>query len=494
MFKTKKNMSVLQQRPVRRLNSSSSSASLSSMSLTSSPTNGGTLRRIRTSSLSEDDVCTNNTIPQLGYRQQQQYEEFIQQTEQLSPQQQQEQQHRQAMLYGSSTMHEHQEEDKSENHQQSHSQSLWSWVSFGSPPARRSVQKQMSMDEEKALEPWVRSSLGHDTGRAPQRKDSETSSSSDEDGLYEIRGNSNSTTVTTTNVADDEGKDSKRWKKGLKERLKVQPLDVDQYAAGRVMTKTQEKWNAITMVPPSVYGIYFLWSLSWIPDTLVAQEQAEYDAHPWSYATTRVRGLAGILNAWWGDPTTGCLKWNALPVVPPLPIVAAVVATCCHLPASFLYHWTYAHQLQGKARVNHWSRRLDQAMIHFGCAFLTYATSGSVNYFLACVLFNLDCAYRHMLPHIRPRSNQLRISIAMIAYGLPILRRGDFATFGTLFVICATAGWFFCKYPIGGWSHSAFHLFIGLVPPILMHVAMSLPVTQPQLKLAAQCSVLLKQQ
>lgn len=86
--------------------------------------------------------------------------------------------------------------------------------------------------------------------------------------------------------------------------------------------------------------------------------------------------------------------------------------------------------------------------------------------------------------------NKIRILMSIIAYTIPILRRGDVMLFLELWVIFSVCGWLFAKYPIGGWSHSAFHIVIALAPPLLMKVACHLIASEEQIKIAARCAVI----
>jgi len=133
---------------------------------------------------------------------------------------------------------------------------------------------------------------------------------------------------------------------------------------------------------------------------------------------------------------------------------------------------------------------MDQAMIHVCSALMSYATSGRFDFFFATALFNADCVYRQFLKRVRPRRNQARIGVAMFLYCLPILRRGEFALYGKLLVLFSIGFWLFSRYPIGGWSHSAFHLVFAFVPPMLMTAALELPASQNQLGVAARCAML----
>ena len=284
-----------------------------------------------------------------------------------------------------------------------------------------------------------------------------------------------------------------KLRESIKEKSK--PLDVNEYAACREMTKTQELWNAVSMVPPTVYCfVYMCTTAWWINADLLAKAEEDYVSDPQNFIA-QVSGQT-TENATWGNFraaqfSPGCLHSDVLPALPPLTVLAVIAGTALHMPCSFLYHWKYSHTLDRIARLNHWSRRLDHAMIHLCSALYAYGSSGSLDFFLASALFNLHCMYRHFfLPHSRPRSNQLRVAIAIIAYSLPILRRGDVWIFVLFWAIVGFGLWLFSQYPIGGWSHCAFHLVIGCVPVLLLEVAKALPVAQPELMLAAQCSVL----
>lgn len=290
---------------------------------------------------------------------------------------------------------------------------------------------------------------------------------------------------------------------------------LDQYMRKREMTVTQEKWNALTMIPNPLYCIYFLLSGNWVDSDLVYQARLEMSEATSASASTKglarafrhLTGFGGLANDVIGD-SHGCLHpdndstslWGFLwlpfhhhmPALPPLPVVAVAVGIVLHAPFSFLYHYKYAHELQGTVRTLHWSRRTDQAMIHAASALMAYATSGSWDYFVANLLFNGDCIYRQFQTKVRPRRNQIRIGISILAYCLPVLKRGDFELFGKLWLVLGVSGWLFGTYPIGGWSHCAFHLVIALLPPLLMNAACELPSAADQMKLAAECTVYLE--
>lgn len=286
-----------------------------------------------------------------------------------------------------------------------------------------------------------------------------------------------------------------RWKK----HGEVDPYDVEQYMTKREMTPTQERWNALSILPNPAYCLYFLLTAQWLNEAAIEK------------ARTTIVAFSAVSGGDWMETTNllfgdehGCLQttadtsaaaaagwwWNSMPALPPLPVLAVVLGICLHAPFSFIYHWKYAHALSAAARSRHWSRRMDQSMIHVCSMFMSYAVSGSWNYFAANALYNLDCCLRQFRPTVRPKSNQMRILISMIAYTLPLVKRGEWADFGQLWAVFLVSGWFFVRYPVGGWSHAIFHFVVALVPPLLMQTAMQLPASQSQIQLAAQCYVL----
>lgn len=269
-------------------------------------------------------------------------------------------------------------------------------------------------------------------------------------------------------------------------RAILEEVDVEKYMARREMTVTQERWNALTMIPSPLYCLYFVLSGIWVtPDLVQEMREESTDA-----AIGGLRGFGGLANAFVGD-SRGCLPptyWHNIPALPPLPLLAVAAAITVHAPFSFLYHYKYAHSLPpGAPRTNHWSRRMDQAMIHLASALISYGTSGSWDFFVANVIYNADCIYRQFQRKVRPRRNKIRIMISVVAYTMPILRRGDIWLFFQIWSVFGFGFWLFGAYPIGGWSHAAFHLVVALAPPLLMVAACELPASLEQMKLAARC-------
>eukprot|EP00527_Entomoneis_sp_CCMP2396_P002044 CAMPEP_0198140094 /NCGR_PEP_ID=MMETSP1443-20131203/3301_1 /TAXON_ID=186043 /ORGANISM="Entomoneis sp., Strain CCMP2396" /LENGTH=242 /DNA_ID=CAMNT_0043802417 /DNA_START=223 /DNA_END=948 /DNA_ORIENTATION=- len=140
---------------------------------------------------------------------------------------------------------------------------------------------------------------------------------------------------------EDEKKAPTKGPNRLRASHSMKPLELEEYAKARSMTKTQEKWNALTMIPPSVYCLFYMLSGAWVNADLVTQAREEYYANPASFENVQSTGtgLAGVLTEWLGNPETGCLSTSYMPAIPPLGVLAVVIGTCLHMPFSFIYHW-----------------------------------------------------------------------------------------------------------------------------------------------------------
>lgn len=266
-------------------------------------------------------------------------------------------------------------------------------------------------------------------------------------------------------------KTSKNKKKATRRRL-VSEADVDKYMSRREMTSFQEKVNAVTVLPGAFFGLLFLLSGTWLRDeALDGLEATNGNYHD-----------GGCISSAW---------FPNLHALPPAPLSAVVAGIVVHCPFSFLYHWHYARRLPpGFARTKHWSRRMDQAMIHASSALVSYGTSGSLPYFALNVLYNADCMIRLFRPKVYPRRNQLRIVVAALGYTIPVLKRGNPVMFAEMWAVLVASSWLFSAYPIGGWSHSAFHIVLSLGLPLIAESAITNPSSRGQLLVAARCAFL----
>lgn len=250
------------------------------------------------------------------------------------------------------------------------------------------------------------------------------------------------------------------------------------------MTPFQEKVNAITILPSVLLCISYMVSGKWIrPETIALAKQTLVDMTPSEQS----------------DVLSGCINWKLvpnLPYCPPLTILAISIGVILHCPCSFVYHWYYAANPNPTERFKHWSRRLDHSAIHACSILWSYSISGgSVPFLVFNLVYNADCIRWHWEEEIKPRRNQLRIIGSMFLYTSPLLFMEDedgsrlqlFRKVWSLFVV---AVWFFAAYPVGGWSHAAFHIVMVAVPPLLLDMVADMEAEGDRSMAAAQCAVL----
>ena len=330
---------------------------------------------------------------------------------------------------------------------------------------------------------------------------SESKSTSSSNSSSNNNGNENTTTKTTSFFTLSVGCPKK-------------------YANKRTMTPLQEKINALTILPSGIYCIHYLWTGKWIrPETWEwAAGAAAAEAATAAAASTHYHDTTITTSGTMYDCTSHrSFLYSAFPYLPPIPIpppttiLAICVGILLHCPCSFLYHWKYAaaNPKNATERFQHWSRRLDHSAIHLCSMFWAYGLSGtspiiaansssnssfnsstdhvdaaeSSNTFLfwICfvvlnVVYNTDSIRCHWETEIQPRRNQIRILISMILYTSPLLwqqhhhhqQQQQLLLFGKIWILFGIALWFFATYPIGGWSHAAFHIIMVGVPPLLL--------------------------
>ncbi|KAL7540861.1 hypothetical protein ACHAXR_010443 [Thalassiosira sp. AJA248-18] len=268
-----------------------------------------------------------------------------------------------------------------------------------------------------------------------------------------------------------------------------QNFDAEAYLDKRVMTLNQERFNAVTMLPGMIYSIYFILAGCWIIPGDQQEGQFPSRQNESSQWADMAREALGNEHSW--IENIGCINSQALPyltALPPLPVFAAAIGLLVHSPFSMLYHWRYASWVDSSKRVQHWSRRLDNAFIHFASACASYATSGRMDYFVLNAIFNLDCAYRQFEEEVRPKRNQVRIATSILLYLLPVLVYGHYTLFLQFMILFGVGGWLFVGYPVAGWSHGLFHLMLAFLPHLVMTASMQLESSQLQISLAAKCA------
>lgn len=251
-------------------------------------------------------------------------------------------------------------------------------------------------------------------------------------------------------------------------------------AQKRQMTTNQELWNAITMLPPLLYALYFCFGGQWLTQSNIDQVQLSLkEEDDWMASFS----------------SSSCIQSSLFPnlhSMPPPTTIANMMATVLHSPCSIYYHLLCAYKIApGPKRMDHWARRLDQAMIHFMSFMIFYSISANIEYSLLVMVFNIDCMYRLFQKVVRPKRTLYRMIISFTLPLLPLLVRGEIGMFVTLIFINSASGWLFVAYPFGGWSHSAFHLFVFLSNPILCRLSVPLDadIMEGYIDTAAKCAI-----
>jgi len=245
----------------------------------------------------------------------------------------------------------------------------------------------------------------------------------------------------------DSDTDTDAERQSPKKRIKrTTSFDAQAFLDKRVMTPNQERFNAITMIPGMIYSLYYIFAGCWVTTTMAGVDQhdsfpsfQQSEASEW---TSMAREAFGNEHGW--IERIGCINSSFFPhltALPPLPVVAAAVGILVHSPFSMLYHWKYATVIKSSQRVQHWSRRLDHAFIHFASSCAAYATSGRVDFFLLNAMFNLDCAYRQFEEKVRPRRNLSRIITSVHLYLLPLLVYRHYTLFLQFYFMFIVGGW-----------------------------------------------------
>ena len=168
-------------------------------------------------------------------------------------------------------------------------------------------------------------------------------------------------------------------------------------------------------------------------------------------------------------------------------VLAAVRGETLLMSLSQFHLELCVHFVRSK-RIPHWSRRLDHSFIHFASACASYGTTGRIDYFLLNVVFNLDCAIKQFENKICPKRNVRRVGMSILMYTSPVLLHGHYLLYCKFLLMFILAGYSFSKYPIGGWSHTLFHVFLSFLPYLMFSAAVLLDSSQAQINLAAHCA------
>jgi hypothetical protein len=138
---------------------------------------------------------------------------------------------------------------------------------------------------------------------------------------------------------------------------------------------------------------------------------------------------------------------------------------------------------------------MDHSAIHAASICWSYSISGgSLAFLLLNLLYNADCIRCHWEEEIKPRRNQVRILGSMLLYTSPLLFMSDddgsrFVLFCKIWSYFVVAVWCFVAYPIGGWSHAAFHIVMVAVPYLLLLMAAKMEAGGEWSIAAAVCDI-----
>lgn len=278
-------------------------------------------------------------------------------------------------------------------------------------------------------------------------------------------------------------------------------VELEKRARERQMTCAQEVFNALTMLAPVLYALYFMLMGKWITEKDLEHAKQGL-VRIYNDINTHADNKAFFSDGHepqyfpqFFDEQKHCFTSSPFPHVyalPPLPTLFMFLGFFFHAPCSIYYHLLCAFKLpSGPKRMTHWSRRLDQAMIHGMSVFHCLGYSGNVDYTLIVLAFSLDSAYRLFQNGVhRPRRILARMVLAFILPILPLLSHGRVLEFCQLIAIFAAGGWLFSAYPLGGWSHGAFHVVLALSNPITMRATTKLMMSQEAIEIGAKCAIL----
>jgi hypothetical protein len=248
----------------------------------------------------------------------------------------------------------------------------------------------------------------------------------------------------------------------------------------RFMTRNQEIWNAITMLFTPLFGLYFIFSGNWITEENLVKVNE-------SLLGNKPDFLVGV-----EDKCISSAYFPNLHALPPWTTISVVIGFMLHSPCSIYFHLMCAFKLHTwQERLNHWSRRLDQAMIHIMGVFIVFGMSGNIRLGVIQLLFSIDSSYRLFQPGFRPRSNQIRILISIILTTLPAIMYEHYEDFTYLIVINLISTWIFVAYPFGGYSHGIFHLVIAMTNPIQLKLSTKVLSSQNAINIGATCANML---
>ncbi len=252
-------------------------------------------------------------------------------------------------------------------------------------------------------------------------------------------------------------------------------------AKERQMSKGQEVFNAITMIPCPLVALYFILAGKWLSDSDILQTKENLQEF--------ITPSPSVENHFFDDDQ--CIYSSYLPhlyALPPLPTLAIAIGVVLHAPCSIFYHLMCAYKLPtGIGRLNHWSRRLDQSMIHIMSLVNSYGNSGNIDFTVFVLVLVMDSIYHLQQPGHRPLK---RMIVAFLMPILPLIANGYLMEAMKLLFIYGVSGWLFAAYPFGGWSHGMFHLVVVFSIPVTLSASTNLEASREALQIASRCAAL----
>lgn len=290
-------------------------------------------------------------------------------------------------------------------------------------------------------------------------------------GLLDIKSNTESSLMESFifHVDEEEAVLYKSLSKNNSKDLSHREI-IKERAKKREMNSSQEIWNAVTMLVAPAMCLYFIFSGAWYRYESFSEEDLDWSVN---------------------EMDEGCINFSKMHAMPPDTTIMIAIGYLIHSPVSILYHLLCAFKLPfGAKRLDHWSRRLDQTMIHVMSAFICFGTSGSIRYFILAMVFAVDSGYRLFQPLYRPTGCLVRMTICFLLPVLPAFAFGYYVEAMTCLIIYGFTGWIFTNYPFGGYSHGIFHLVAALSAPVQLHLSTKTAVGKIALATAAKCSLL----
>jgi len=157
---------------------------------------------------------------------------------------------------------------------------------------------------------------------------------------------------------------------------------------------------------------------------------------------------------------TAVLAYNSWTSQNPL-VIMLLMGSSMHLPVSFTYHMSVAFS-RYTDRLDNDMRRLDQSMQHVVGAMYAFALSGSIQYTLINIVFNIQGVMQLWRSSTSNDGKRwIPVMICVLMYTFPMLWRGDLHNYRVAMASMIFGGVSFVpelnKKFFMGWGHTIFH-------------------------------------